>query len=121
MTDPRPENDIEFAERLARSGELAMEIPASALAALRGFSPAPDTHSFIREGVVDGQSVPISVFPRRVAPEGPVDERLLDVDTPEYRANRVNMRDGAEMWEVLGDGTQRLFALLRRVEWIPLG
>ncbi len=40
---------------------------------------------------------------------------------PEYRANRVNMREGAEMWEVLSDGTQRLFAVLRAGEWIPVG
>lgn len=40
---------------------------------------------------------------------------------PEYRANAVNMREGAEMWEVLSDGTQRLFAVLRAQEWIPVG
>jgi hypothetical protein len=40
---------------------------------------------------------------------------------PEYRAQRVDMRDGAEMWEVLDDGTQRLFAVLRAGEWIPVG
>lgn len=40
---------------------------------------------------------------------------------PEYRAKDVNMRDGAEMWEVLDDGTQRLFAVWRRGEWIPVG
>ncbi|SIS00453.1 hypothetical protein [Microbacterium sp. RURRCA19A] len=40
---------------------------------------------------------------------------------PEYRAKDVNMRDGAEIWEVLDDGTQRLFAVWRRGEWIPVG
>lgn len=40
---------------------------------------------------------------------------------PEYRADRVTMRDGAEVWEVLDDGTQRLYAVLRNQEWIPQG
>jgi hypothetical protein len=40
---------------------------------------------------------------------------------PEYRANRVTMSDGAEIWEVLDDGTQRLYAVLRGREWIPQG
>jgi len=40
---------------------------------------------------------------------------------PEYRANGVDMREGAEMWEVLDDGTQRLFAVLRAGQWIPVG
>lgn len=40
---------------------------------------------------------------------------------PEYRADDVQMREGAEMWEVLDDGTQRLFAVLRGGEWIPVG
>ena len=31
------------------------------------------------------------------------------------------MRDGAEMWETLDDGTQRLVAVLRDGEWIPQG
>lgn len=33
----------------------------------------------------------------------------------------VPMRDGAEMWEVLPDGTQRLVGVLRNGEWIPQG
>lgn len=33
----------------------------------------------------------------------------------------VPMRDGAEMWEVLPDGTQRLTGVLRDGEWIPQG
>jgi hypothetical protein len=40
---------------------------------------------------------------------------------PEYMANRIRMRDGAEMWEVLDDGTQRLVAVLKGREWIPQG
>lgn len=40
---------------------------------------------------------------------------------PEYRASKVAMREGAEVWEVLDDGTQRLFAVLRGGEWIPQG
>ncbi|MDF2665042.1 MAG: hypothetical protein K0R81_892 [Microbacterium sp.] len=40
---------------------------------------------------------------------------------PEYRARDVEMREGAEVWEVLDDGTQRLFAVLRGGEWIPVG
>ena len=33
----------------------------------------------------------------------------------------VPMRDGAEMWEVLPDGSQRLTAVLRDGEWVPQG
>ena len=40
---------------------------------------------------------------------------------PEYVAKDMTMRDGAEMWEVLDDGTQRLAAVLRDREWIPQG
>lgn len=40
---------------------------------------------------------------------------------PEYFANNVMMRDGAEMWEVLDDGTQRLVAVLIDKHWIPQG
>lgn len=47
--------------------------------------------------------------------------KTADDIIPEYRADRVDMRDGAEMWEVLDDGTQRLFAVLRAHEWIPVG
>lgn len=40
---------------------------------------------------------------------------------PEHVANNVTMRDGAEMWEVLDDGTQRLTAVLRGGQWMPQG
>ncbi len=40
---------------------------------------------------------------------------------PEYIAKNITMRDGAEMWEVLEDGTQRLVAVLKDSEWIPQG
>ncbi|MEZ0341540.1 hypothetical protein ACAG25_16330 [Mycobacterium sp. pV006] len=40
---------------------------------------------------------------------------------PEYIADQITMREGAEMWEVLDDGTQRLVAVLRNSEWIPQG
>ena len=42
---------------------------------------------------------------------------------PEYATgpDGVTMRDGAEMWETLDDGTQRLVAVLRDGEWIPQG
>ena len=39
---------------------------------------------------------------------------------PEYVAKNM-MRDGAEMWEVLEDGTQRLVAVLKGNAWIPQG
>ncbi|TQK29300.1 hypothetical protein [Arthrobacter sp. SLBN-53] len=32
---------------------------------------------------------------------------------PEYGANDIRMREGAEMWEILDDGTQRLVAVLQ--------
>ena len=47
--------------------------------------------------------------------------KAADDILPEYRASNVAMRDGAEVWEVLDDGTQRLFAVLRDDEWIPQG
>ncbi|MED5815271.1 hypothetical protein VST63_23165 [Mycolicibacterium sp. 050232] len=40
---------------------------------------------------------------------------------PEYIGKNVTMRDGAEMWEVLDDGTQRLVAVLKNGEWVPQG
>jgi hypothetical protein len=40
---------------------------------------------------------------------------------PEYRGDPARMREGAEAWEILPDGTQRLFAVLRNNEWIPQG
>ncbi|MGV0807519.1 hypothetical protein [Mycolicibacterium setense] len=40
---------------------------------------------------------------------------------PEYVAKNITMREGAEMWEVLDDGTQRLVAVLKGKEWIPQG
>ncbi|MCG7594655.1 hypothetical protein [Mycobacterium sp. PSTR-4-N] len=40
---------------------------------------------------------------------------------PEYVASGITMREGAEMWEILDDGTQRLVAVLGRDEWIPQG
>ncbi len=33
----------------------------------------------------------------------------------------VNMDDGAEMWEVLDNGTQRLAGVLKDGEWVPVG
>lgn len=33
----------------------------------------------------------------------------------------VTMRDGAEMWEVLDSGNQRLVAVLQGGKWIPQG
>lgn len=40
---------------------------------------------------------------------------------PEYVADNITMRDGAEMWEVLNDGTQRLVATLKDGAWIQQG
>ncbi|MGE2837131.1 hypothetical protein [Mycobacterium sp. SMC-4] len=40
---------------------------------------------------------------------------------PEYVAKDVTMREGAEMWEVLEDGTQRLVAVLGGDTWILQG
>ncbi len=40
---------------------------------------------------------------------------------PEYVANDITMRDGAEMWEVLDDGNQRLVAVLIDKVWTPQG
>jgi hypothetical protein len=49
--------------------------------------------------------------------------RAGDDIIPEYatHSDGVIMRSGAEMWEVLDDGTQRLVAVLREGEWIPQG
>ncbi|MDG4668288.1 hypothetical protein [Mycobacterium sp. 236(2023)] len=40
---------------------------------------------------------------------------------PEYVGRDITMRDGAEMWEVLESGTQRLAAVLQGGKWIPQG
>jgi len=40
---------------------------------------------------------------------------------PEYIAKDITMREGAEMWEVLDNGTQRLVAVLKDRHWIPQG
>jgi hypothetical protein len=41
---------------------------------------------------------------------------------PEYKAGQgTRIGDGAEMWEILPDGTQRLYAVLRGGEWVPQG
>ena len=43
---------------------------------------------------------------------------------PEYRITgdpRPAIPDGAEMWEVLADGTQRLAAVFRGGQWVPVG
>lgn len=40
---------------------------------------------------------------------------------PEYYARNTTMREGAEMWEVFDDGTQRLVAVLKGGHWIPQG
>ena len=40
---------------------------------------------------------------------------------PEYIAKDITMRDGAEMWETLDDGTQRLVAVLKDHQWIRQG
>ena len=39
---------------------------------------------------------------------------------PEYMGGGP-IRQGAEIWEVLPDGTQRLYAVWRAQEWIPQG
>lgn len=44
----------------------------------------------------------------------------LDDIVPEYMGGGT-MREGAEIWEVLENGNQRLFAVLRNGEWIPQG
>ncbi len=46
--------------------------------------------------------------------------KATDDVVPEFQIDRgVTMRDGAEMWEVLPNGNQRLVAVLRGREWIP--
>jgi hypothetical protein len=47
--------------------------------------------------------------------------KSVDDVIPEYIAEKITMRDGAEMWEVLEDGTQRLVAVLKGKVWIPQG
>ena len=39
---------------------------------------------------------------------------------PEYHGTAM-MQDGAEMWEVLDTGTQRLTAVLQDGHWVPVG
>lgn len=40
---------------------------------------------------------------------------------PEYRANEVNLTEGAEIWEITDTGTQRLVAVFRGRKWVPQG
>jgi hypothetical protein len=47
--------------------------------------------------------------------------KAVDDVVPEYFADNVMMREGAEMWEVLDDGSQRLAAVLVDKHWIPQG
>ncbi|MEH3130777.1 MAG: hypothetical protein PGN27_12560 [Mycolicibacterium neoaurum] len=47
--------------------------------------------------------------------------KSVDDVIPEYFATGTRMRDGAEMWEVLEDGTQRLVAVLKDGAWTPQG
>lgn len=103
----------------------AMEIPASALAALRGFSSALDTRYFIRESVIDGQNVPISVFRRRMTPEGPVDERLLDVDswtvdTHHTVDKAVRFPLDSDLEEISPEAAQDVFDMVVRRSYAPL-
>lgn len=93
----------------------AMEIPASAL----------DTRYFIREGVVDGQTVPISVFRRRMTPEGPVDERLLDVDSwtddTHHTVDRaVCFPLDSDLEEISPEAAQDVFDMVGRRSYAPL-
>lgn len=102
-----------------------MEIPPSALTALRQVSAAPSTRYFIREQMVDGQVVPVSVFRRRSTPEGPVDERLLDVDS--WTDDRHGTVDkairfplDADIEEISPEAAQDVFDMVARRSYVPL-
>ncbi|MEZ3161994.1 hypothetical protein AB1K54_15875 [Microbacterium sp. BWT-B31] len=64
------------------------------------------------DGTIDDYSPPFTGNGFLAAPDDII---------PEYRADEVQMRDGAEVWEVLDDGTQRLYAVLRDEVWIRQG
>lgn len=102
-----------------------MEIPPSALSALRQVSAAPSTRYFIREQMVEGQVVPVSVFRRRSTPEGPVDERLLDVDS--WTDDRHGTVDkairfplDADIEEISPEAAQEVFDMVARRTYVPL-
>ncbi|SIS00373.1 SseB family protein [Microbacterium sp. RURRCA19A] len=103
----------------------AMEIPPSALAALRQASATPTTRYFIREQMVEGQVVPVSVFRRRSTPDGPVDERLLDVDS--WTDDRHGTVDeairfplDADIEEISPEAAQDVFDMVARRTYVPL-
>lgn len=103
----------------------AMEIPPSALAALRQASAAPSTRYFVREQMVEGQVVPVSVFRRRSTPEGPVDERLLDVGS--WTDDRHGTVDkairfplDADIEEISPEAAQDVFDMVARRTYVPM-
>lgn len=103
----------------------ALKIPRPALAALRQVSAAPLTRYFIREQMVKGRIVPVSVFRRRSTPEGPVDERLLDVDS--WTDDRHGTVDkairfplDADIEEISPEAAQDVFAMVARRTYVPL-
>jgi hypothetical protein len=130
MTERLPENDLEVTMRLARSGELPSERLAPALleagrATLRQVSAASSTRYFIREQMVEGQVVPVSVFRRYSTPEGPVDERLLDVDS--WTDDRHGTVDkairfplDADIEEISPAAAQDVFDMVARRTYVPL-
>ncbi|MFE6508631.1 putative T7SS-secreted protein [Nocardioides sp. NPDC057767] len=47
--------------------------------------------------------------------------KATDDVVPELYSNGVQMREGAEMWEILDNGNQRLVAVLQDKVWVPQG
>jgi hypothetical protein len=104
--------------------ERTMEIPSSALTALRE-SSWPSTRYFVREHLVDGRTVPVSVFRRTMTPDGPVDERLLDVDS--WTDDRHGTVDkairfplDADIEEISPEAAQDVFDMVARRSYEPL-
>ncbi|MCT2086744.1 hypothetical protein M3D75_11515 [Microbacterium enclense] len=103
----------------------AMEIPPFAVAALRQASAIPPTRYFIREQMVEGQVVPVSVFRRRYTPEGPVDERLLDVDSWTHDRHgtvdkAIRFPLDADIEEISAEAAQDVFDMVARRTYVPL-
>ncbi|MXS76039.1 hypothetical protein CSIV_10670 [Microbacterium sp. CSI-V] len=103
----------------------AMEIPPTALAALRDLLAPPSTRYFMREQVIEGKLVPVSVFRRRMDAEGPVDERLLDVDSwteDKFRTVEKAIRFPleADIEEISVEAAQEVFEMVARRTYTPL-
>lgn len=105
---------------------LRLDYPGTAL------SPLDSSVSALRSEAIDADSAATPQLHSRLRGDGSVDDYRAPLTgngftgaqndiIPEYRARGARLLEGAEMWEVMDDGSQRLHALLRNRQWIPQG